>query len=366
MLHLVNTALLERVDYFFRAITPQDKVCIIHDTDPDGICSAVIVAKGIERLRGRTIELHLPIDKKNYGITKGMLAQLRKKKITKLITCDFSPEQYLKGLRAAAKNRDVLVIDHHKIYADTDKLPALFYKPQLFMEGKAQQYCTAKLAYDSLSRVVDVSDLDWMAVSASIADIATAPWMDWIRLVYRKYDLVLTDNLFETALGEVATIISSVEVYDTLLCGKSFRTMYDAKLYQDVLGAPLVRYKHIIDKEIGKHVQLFERKKETHGELLLYKLTSRYRIHSVLSTILGLDHPHNTIVIINTSKPFISVSARRNDCKLGVNTLLENATKGFQGSNAGGHIPAAGGGFPRKYLNTFKKRVIAVHKRGNI
>ena len=63
-------------------------------------------------------------------------------------------------------------------------------------------------------------------------------------------------------------------------------------------------------------------------------------------------------MIVNTTKPTISVSARRGDKKTPVNTLLENAIKGFKDANAGGHTPAAGAGFSKKYLKTFKQRII--------
>ena len=101
----------------------------------------------------------------------------------------------------------------------------------------------------------------------------------------------------------------------------------------------------------------FEKKAEKHGEMRIYELTSPYRIHSPLSTILGLKHPHKTIIIINKTTNPISISARRHDKKIAVNNLLEQAVKGFKGANAGGHIPAAGAGFHKKYLSIFKKRL---------
>ena len=51
------------------------------------------------------------------------------------------------------------------------------YKPQFFSTVEPARYCTGKLAYDAALRVEDVSDLDWMAAAACIADIATSPWI---------------------------------------------------------------------------------------------------------------------------------------------------------------------------------------------
>ena len=87
-------------------------------------------------------------------------------------------------------------------------------------------------------------------------------------------------------------------------------------------------------------------------------MKSKYKIQSVLSTLLALDHKSKTIVIINTKNPIVSVSARRGDGKKAVNALLEKSIDGFENANAGGHKPSAGAAFPRKYLNTFKQRIL--------
>jgi single-stranded DNA-specific DHH superfamily exonuclease len=352
-----NTNILEKVDSFLRDITPQDKVCIIHDTDPDGVCSAVIMAKCIERLRGNKIDLRIPLDKKQYGLTDSMIKKIKQKKITKLITTDFSAEHNIPALKEIEKQADILVVDHHKLYADYKSSKTILYKPQYFTTIEPSTYCTAKLAYDAASRVTDVKDLDWMAAAACIADIATAPWKSWLAAVFKKYKVAPKKNQFQTDIGQVAVTISSAEVYDTKLVPKCFDIFYTAKKPKDIINSSFGKYKRIIDKELNKHLKLFEKKAEKHGDLRLYEFASKYRIHSPLSTILGLKHPHKTVIIINTGFPKAAVSARRHDRKVAVNTLLENAVKGIPDSNAGGHTPAAGGGFPKKYLKTFKARI---------
>ncbi|MEM3154024.1 MAG: DHH family phosphoesterase [Candidatus Woesearchaeota archaeon] len=354
---MTNEAFLKRVDRFLLDITPQDKICIIHDTDPDGVCSAVIMAKCIERLRGRKIDLRIPLDKKQYGLTKDMLKKIKQHKITKLITTDFSAEHNLPALKEIEKQADILVIDHHKLYADYQSQKTILCKPQYFTTIEPSTYCTGKLAYDAANRVTDVNDLDWIAAAACIADIATAPWKDWLAKVFKKYKIKQNKNPFQTEIGQVAATISSTEVYNSKLVPKCFDIFYRAKKPKDILNSPFGKYKKIIDKELDKHLKLFEKKAEKREEMLIYELTSKYRVHSPLSTILGLKYPHKTIIIINKTSPQISVSARRGDKKTAVNNLLEKAVKGIPNSNAGGHAPAAGAGFPKKYLKTFKQRL---------
>ena len=352
-----NPKLLKRVDDFLRGITKQDKVCIIHDTDPDGVCSAIIMAKCVERLRGKKIDLHMPMDKMQYGITKAMKKKIKQEKITKLITTDFSAERNMPVLKEMEKQANILVVDHHKLYKDYQSKKTILYKPQYFSNIEPSRYCTGKLAYDAAKRVTNVSDLDWVAATACIADIATAPWKAWLKRVFKKHKVKMKKELFQTDIGQVAATISSTELYNQKLVAQCYEVFYKSKKPKDILNSKLGKYKKIIDKELKKHLAVFDKKAEKHGELRIYELVSPYRVHSSLSTILGLKYPHRTIIIINKTSANIAISARRGDKKIAVNNLLEKAIRGFKGADAGGHVPAAGAHFNKRYLETFKQRI---------
>lgn len=357
MTHITNEQLLKRADDFIRGITKEDKVCIVHDTDPDGICAAVILAKAVEQLRGTPIELHLPLDKRTHGINPAMKKEIEGSNISVLITADFSLEQDLDLIKELENTMRILVVDHHKLYNKYESDRVLLYKPQLFSTVEPARYCTGKLAYDLASRVADVEHLDWMAAAACIADIATEPWQDWLKNVFKKYGAEWQDDLFRTKIGQVAATISSTEVYDVTLVPKCYDVFYQANKPEDILNSSLGKYKQIIDAELDKHVKGFEETAEVHGDLHIYEMSSPYSIQSPLSTILSLKHPHKTIIIINTANDFLRVSARRQDKKIPVNNLLEQAVKGFEDANAGGHAPAAGAGFPKRYLGAFKENL---------
>lgn len=356
----MNQPLLQRVDAYLRGISHTDRVCIVHDTDPDGVCSAVIIAKCIERLRGRKIDLRLSLDKKQHAINVDMLAEIRKAGINKLITTDFSLEQNMDTVRELEGLCEILVIDHHKMYADVDSPRTILYKPQLFSNIDPSRYCTGKLAFDAAMRVADVSDLDWIAASACIADIATAPWSSWLKSVFKKYKFKPKKNWFDTVLGQVASTITSAEVYDIKLVAECFDVFYKAKGSKDVLKSKLGKCKTIVDKELKYWIKRFPKGAERHGELRIFEIKPKFHLQGPVSTILGLKYPHNTIIVADISRDFISISARRGDKKLAVNTLLEKAVEGLKDAHAGGHVPAAGAGFNKMYYSVFKKRVIAM------
>ena len=359
---MINIQVIQRAQDFLKTISRNDRVAIIHDTDPDGVFSAVIIAKCIEKLRGKRIELHIPLEKEQYGITERMIKQIQKHKITKLIALDFSAEQNLPALKTIEKQADILVIDHHKIYTDYQTKKTILYKPQYFTKIEPSTYCTAKLAYDLTGRLTNVSDLDWMAATACIADIATAPWKDWLSKIFQKYNIKKEKEFFKTKLGKIAAIICSLEVYDVRLIPEYYKTIYKTKKPDDIFKSKLGKYNKIIDNELNKHIRLFKTKAKKHGELYIYEMSSKYRIHSPVSTLLALKNPHKTIIIINKTNKLIAVSARREDSKIAVNKLLENAIKGFKNANAGGHTPAAGAGFPKKYLKKFKERIVKTYE----
>ena len=57
-------------------------------------------------------------------------------------------------------------------------------------------------------------------------------------------------------------------------------------------------------------------------------------------------------------------SARRQDFKVKMNELLEEAVKGIPDSSAGGHIPAAAGSIPKSYEDRFKENIVKILKEG--
>jgi hypothetical protein len=119
-----------------------------------------------------------------------------------------------------------------------------------------------------------------------------------------------------------------------------------------------MKFKRAIDKELNYWIKRFNRKAEKHGDLYWYEITPTHRVHSPISTILGLKYPHRTILVLDARKPMISVSARRGDKAIAMNTLLEKAVAVLPNANAGGHVPAAGAGLRKRDLPIFKARVL--------
>lgn len=348
---------LGRVDAFLKSILHDDRVAIVHDVDPDGIFSAVILARFVKKFRGRKPEFVAPFDKCTYSITDADIGRMQRLGITKLLVTDFSLDQHPGLVKRLAGSFRILILDHHTLYDDVNSGRVVLVKPQMFCDIDPARYCAAKLAFDLCSRVVDMSDCDWLAASASIADVAHEPWQGWIRSVMKKYGDSWRKDLFSTKLGTVATVVNSVVVANPSLISRCFDVAYRAASPDDVIDSDLYEWKERIDDELGVWLDRF-RKCERHGDLYMFFIEPDYNIKSALSTILGLKYPHRTILVMDEKDGFINVSARRGDKKVAVNSLLEKAIKGFPLSNAGGHVPAAGARLRVEDLPEFKKRVI--------
>jgi single-stranded DNA-specific DHH superfamily exonuclease len=353
--------LLSRYDSFFKGLTEKDRIAILHDKDPDGICSGVIISKLVERLRGKRVDLRLNVPGSAYLPTPEIAARLKRRKINVLIISDISADNEPSFVRSVSKFARIMIIDHHKIYNTFREKNVIMIKPQLLQDKVApSSYCTSKFSYDLGNRLCDLSDLDWLAAVGSIADIAHAPWMDFIRKVHRRYKAPMRKDLFTTKIGQVATVINSALVFSLNNVPLAFKTVYGSKKPSDVLRSRLHIFHDEVQDELDKWVDLLDRKAERHPEheLIVYYIEPKFHIKSTLSTILSLKYPNTTLVLLSPQGGMITVSARRHDQKVPMNSLLECSVRGLKGSSGGGHIPAAGGRFRRSDLLRFRSQLL--------
>lgn len=362
---LVNEELLKKFDSFVKSISANDKVGIYHDSDPDGTCSAVIVAKAIKQLTGKDIAAHIGRVKGEHYLSVAVAEKMREMKLTKIITVDIASDEKPEGAILASEFAQVVVIDHHKLYNDLNALKSkncMLIKPQLLYEDvDPQLYCTSKFVFDLFGRHTNLDELDWVSCVGIIADVASKAWLPFLNDVFKKFKIPITEDFFKSRLGKVAHIISSAEVYDEKNIPLCFNILYSAKHPRDILNSELKQFEKVISGEINYFVKNVKKFAEFYDDigLIFYLFAPQHAITSPISTILGFKYPDKTVIIASKSEDRMHVSARRQDKKLAVNNLLENAVKGFENANAGGHIVAAGATFKAAYFETFKKRIIA-------
>jgi len=355
-----NKALINRFKKFITSIIPEDRVAVIHHTDPDGVCSGVIISKVIERVRGKKIDLRHNQKGNVHVITSETYKLLKSKKINKLIITDLGTDENPEYLKKIEKFADILVIDHHKIYNNLSSKKTVFIKPQLVCDIDPARYAASKLCYDLSMLVTIVSDLDWIAAVGSIGDIAVKPWTAWLNRVFKRHRIKKQKDLFRTKLGECAILISSAESFDVKNVRLAFDILYNALSYKDVLHSKLKTFRKKIDDEIKKFQNQLKKKALFDKDVVYYEIKPNYHTKSPLCTILGLKYPHKSVFVVDVSRNPVGVSGRRGDVTVEINKILEDACKGIPGASAGGHSVSAGATVPKKEYSRFKKRLFSI------
>lgn len=348
--------LFSRMDFFVSRISKADRVAIIFHTDADGITSGVIAAKAVERISGKTPSLFLTPAPSEVTLSKKMIAELKKKKINKVVVVDLNVDQDPKSIIELEKFAEILILDHHTIQNDINSPKTVMIKPQFFSKINPSRYCASKLAYDIFSRYVNLSDLAWLAVIGIYGDMAENEWADFISETLEK------NGLLNNHISKAGALIVYARSFDEKNGpAKAFDTFYSAKSIKEVLGSKLLDYEEKIEGEIAQFIlkrkelaQFYPEKK-----LVIYEISPKYNIKSELVNRLSRDfYPDMTCIVIQKKGEIASIGARNQTGAVSMNDLMIRATKGIPDSSGGGHIQAAGASVPNKkgVLELFKKR----------
>lgn len=357
---IIDKALFERFKVFMNSLE-ESRIAVLHHTDPDGVCSGVIVSKAVERIRKKKIDLRLNQRGDQLSIQRETIEILKKNKIDKLIIVDMGVDQHPDSIRKIESFAEILIIDHHKIYNSLDSEKTIFIKPQtIFDDANPSSYCASKLSFDLCSEITDMNDLDWVSSIGIIGDCAFERWSDFLDKVFQKYSIKKKNNVFDTKAGKTAAMMSQAESFSFKKVEEIFNTVYESKNYDGILKSPLKKIQKKVQDEIMYWMENVESLAEfdDENELIIYKIEPKFAVKSNISTLLSLKYPHKTILILqDIDQDMVGVSARRRDLKVAVNDLLENATKKLEKASGGGHIPAAGGKFLKCDLSKFKENI---------
>ena len=359
--------LTEKFRKFIESLSRNDIIAVLHHTDPDGICSGVIIARLIEKVRGKRIDLRINQAAGDIPINRSTVEILKANKVNKLVVTDLCIDQETSNLKEVEKFSEILVIDHHKVYNDISSKRVVFIKPDFVSEKKSSAYPASKFCFDLVSEFWDISSLDWVAAVGLIGDCAFSSWKSFIEGVLAKYSIEKSHDIFQTSLGKCASLISDAESFDISKVEEAFNIVYSSSSPEELLSSPLQKCRDAVENEISywkSHISEFAEFYDGLG-LIFYFIRPKYRIKAPLNTQLSFKYPESTIIILQESEDgMIGISARRRDEKLAVNELLENAVRGLKGASGGGHVPAAGAKIRKQDLQKFKENLIGILKSG--
>ena len=343
---------------FCSNLKESDNIAIIHHSDADGICSALITAKAIERLAGKRPVAVCPYEYGNIEQGRKAVMEMHRKKANKLVVVDIGIDSAPHGLGEKYSFEECLVIDHHKMYRDLNGKNLVFLKAQFFTKKDPSGYVTSKFAFDLFGKLVDISDLDWVACIGIMGDMNLKRWKQFVRKTIMKRNLSL--SWFYSFLE----LIAAVEVLANSMVTKLFWALYDAEDPEQVLQGPFKKYLERFREERDSLVERFDEKAEYVPALDLYFYAIRSRHENIKSYVinqLSETRPDKTIILIQyLPDGRVRFSARRQDFKVRVNDLLVEAVKGIPEASAGGHAPAAAGSIPKRALTRFKGNIVQI------
>jgi len=355
-----NPALERRFKAFCKGLSAKDRVAILHHSDADGFCSALIAAKAVKKLSDRKPVAVMPYEYGNKAQEKKARSLIKAKKANTLIVVDLGLDSTEKGLEIFPFEKGIL-IDHHKMYKDLNSPKLVFLKAQFFTKRDASGYAASKFAFDLFGRVADIDECDWLACIGILGDMSLKNWKSFVQKTVKKR------NVSVTWFYRFLDLIASVEVLSPKRMPELFWEFYNAEKPADLLESRFSRYLKKFKAEKDALVEGFDSKAEKFPEIELYFYSIRSKHESIKSYVINEIselHPNKTIVLMQFLKNGrVRFSARRQDFKVRVNDLLSEAVKGIPDSGAGGHVPAAAGNIPRQHLSRFKKNVVEILER---
>ncbi len=349
-----NHELFARAHSFLSALKKADKVAVIHHTDADGVCSGVLAARAIENFREKKVDFSFCQKDGETSITKETVKILREKGINKVIITDLAVDGTPATIRALEKFAAILIIDHHLKQKDLSSEKTTIIKAEDVASNiEPSQYPATKLTYDIFFEILGERPA-WIAAVGIIGDYAGKTWADFIESV-EESGVQLKDLKDAEALIAYARAAAGTEGVQ-----KAFEIFYPALNVRTILKSPLSEYKSAVEKEIHHHIAEHIDKAMFVDDIVLYEFESKYNIKSRLSNRLSQEiYPNKTVLVLQKGKERVDISARRQDMKKSMASLMRRVVSGIPDSLGGGHAPAAGGYFPIKHLEKVKKRLIS-------
>jgi len=352
--------LFGRFQRFVKNITPKDRIALCYHRDPDGLASALLVSKAIEKYSGNKIRFLHASDYNELHVLEKAIAE---ESPDKIIIVDLSLDSKLNSFAELNKHcKSILMLDHHKIYQDLNSEDIIFIKSQYVNEElDGSKYPVSKLSYDLFSNLVDLSKSRWIACLGIIGDNGYSSWEPFFNKVMHE------DNISIEELRSGTELINSIETIHPELFPQLFDYLNNCPNLNDFLNSEFNEYRQELYDMADKILAEMDDKADIHNSisLIIYKINAKYNIKSFIANQMSYENPAKTIVVMQEMDPDrIWFSARRQDFKLKMNELLEEAIKGIPDSSAGGHIPASAGSIPKAYEDKFKENIVRILKEG--
>lgn len=334
----------KRFSEFISNLNDKDKIALISHTDLDGITAA--------KVTNEVIDADIVIFINYEELAQPLVEKLKENGITKVIFTDL----YIKDpdfLSSLEKFAEILILDHHLADRDWNSEKITFIKGET-------GYCAGYLCYYLFSEIKDLEKLDWLVACSCISDYCHIKTSDWLTKIFAKYnDSFQIEGTYVRKSGPIWDLQYILSLSIIYFKDKNLNEVFNSIRYGFGDIGKLSDHAKEVKDEVDKIVSLYEKDREKFEEGYLYSFAPKFGCGSIVSSILSGKNIHEVIITLrpDPDEDIYHVSARRQDKKQNMSDFLRNLVKDFPNSDAGGHVPAAGGHFPISHLPEFKKRL---------
>jgi len=326
-------------------------VDIVCHTDSDGLTAA---AQLVQWLKKKKVGYNLVLGSPERLRYANFWSRLNNDLVFFLdIPADHTSEQLMR----LSNRANIVIVDHHKIMKDMNSQSIIHYHREAL--GEKKYYPTSKQVYDLFK------GSDWMACIGLIGDYGGKPWKEFISKVHKSYGFpeCKDENCFDSPFAKYDQLVNSARMaYGDKGCFKAFNILVDSEGWDDFKdkASVLEEWGKLVNDYIEHVKSDYKHNNEVHkkAELIFYQLNNpKYKIGSVLATIVSTENQHNTIIMLIMRGENVNVNFRRQDGKYDMSELAKSCAESV-GGNGGGHKEAAGATIKLEKLDEFKESVI--------
>ncbi|OGJ16841.1 hypothetical protein A3K73_08820 [Candidatus Pacearchaeota archaeon RBG_13_36_9] len=322
---------------FMNKIKPKDTIALVSHKDLDGFTCAKVLNKIVQPALIKFVHYQ--------EINKEIIEDFKKLKIDKVIFTDIAIESP-DFIEEIEKFSEVLMIDHHEFKKDYNSDKTVFIN--------AKGNCAAFVAYELVSKLKNIKELEWMVALASISDVCFIKNKEFIQRVYSQYSENFNEKDYKK--GRMWDILITLSL-SIIYFQKNLLEFYN-KMPEDINEIKkLEQYSSIVQKEIDENLRKYMEEREKIPGGWFFEVKSAFNIESFLATKISLENPDEIIILSHKKESLYKISARNNRKEMNMITLLKNVTEGFGLKDSGGHIPAAGASISPEDYEEFKKRL---------
>lgn len=329
-----------------------NKVCIIHHTDADGVSAASVFC----RVLNNYILHH---QKNEIKITEETINFFRKTGVRYAVIVDLNVdanEEMFRRLEEICEK--IIVLDHHIMNVDLSSERTVHLNPLKEGFKESEKYPASKYAFDLLS-LKENDPVAWKVSVGLFGDKALEYWKDFWKKVSKIWDLSIQDlkNISLTFDFSKAVSWDLFNKIRDIYISSQKPEEYLNKVYQiDNLEKIQKKYEALRMKAL-ENASCFD-------EFIVLFLEEYPELKSLLANEVSEEYPDKTVVVLARDKNnprLFRVSFRRQDRKCSMKKLTQFMQKNLKSFEGGGHIPAAGGKFLEKEMEKFMKYLKSFH-----